>query len=105
MSKEEKDQFLLKQTAKANLSKLQGGITIEQFQCMVTTVSAVEETEEAEARWMDYWMKHMDGIKGLPDEPSDKLIDILYRAKNIENIMDMSVQEVLQIPEEKLELY
>ena len=98
------NRLLSGENPKKNKLKLRGGITVEQFQCMVTTVSAVEKTEEAEARWMDYWLKYTKEIERLEIDQMSKVVDILFRAKYIENIMDMSVQEVLQIPEENLEL-
>ena len=104
MSNEEKIDFS-KQNVGKNLPKLRGGITIEQFQGMVTTLSAVKETEEASYRCGKYENKHWEEVVKLTDEQSFKLIDILYRAKYIDNLMDMSIQEVFQISKEKLELY
>ena len=52
---------------------------------------------------MEYWRAHKEEIDRLPSRQSMELTNRIRRSFKIDNIQEMSVEEILSLPEEMLE--
>lgn len=60
---------------------------------------AEQEVEEMSYVAMTYTTKNWEKYRNLSEEQQDRLTDILWKNYNLPGIMDMTIEEVLKLPE------
>ncbi len=78
----------------------------EEFTRWAMTEKIAEQAEKDEDRYWMYLNTHKAEIQALSqdnEKARDLLTNKLFRATRVENLMQMSVQEVLALPEEMLD--
>ena len=65
---------------------------------------AEQETEDMSELAMTYTTKYWDKVRSLSEDMSNRLIDKLYENYQLPGIMEMSVEEVLNLPDKQISL-
>ena len=65
---------------------------------------AEQETEDMSELAMIYKRKNREQYRNLSEERQDRLTDILWKNYNLPGIMEMSVEEVLNLPDKQISL-
>lgn len=60
---------------------------------------AEQEVEEMSYVAMTYTTRNREKVHSLPEETRNKLIDKLYENYQLPGILDMTIEEVLKLPE------
>ena len=65
---------------------------------------AEQETEDMSNLAMTYTTKNWDKVRSLSEETCNRLMDKLYENYKLPGIMEMSVEEVLNLPDKQISL-